>query len=147
MKPPVEEPISRQTLPATSMAKCAQRAGQFEAAAAHVGRPREHFDGGIGVDGLAGLGRLLAVEQHLAGHDEGLGLLARFGEAAVHQQAVEPVFIESDVVHDLRWTIRSASSCRRAARLAERRPAPGGRGRIPPPPCGAMSPGRRPRET
>ncbi len=39
-----------------------ERAGQFEAAAADVGRPREHFHGGIGSHRLAGLGGLLAVD-------------------------------------------------------------------------------------
>src|ERR1035438_6195861 len=55
-------------------------------------------------------GAFLAVEAHLAGHDEGLGFLAGFGETAVDHQTVQPG------LHDLRRTIRSASSCKRRAR-------------------------------
>ena len=44
------------------MREVAERARQLEAAAAHVGRPREHFDGGIGRHRLAGLGGLLPVD-------------------------------------------------------------------------------------
>ena len=90
VKPPVEEPISRQTCPATSMAKWSQRGRQLESAAAHVRRARQHFERRIGVARLAGLGGFLAVDQHLAGHDERLRFLARFGQAALHQQPVEP---------------------------------------------------------
>ena len=47
-------------------------------------------------------------------------------------------------LHDFRWTIRSASSCSRAARARRMAPAPGAPARTPPPPCGAKSPGHRP---
>ena len=71
--------------------KVAQRARQFESAAADIGRAREHLHRAIVVDRLAGLGGLLPVDQHLAGHDQRLRFLAGFGEAALHQQTVEPL--------------------------------------------------------
>jgi hypothetical protein len=69
-----------------------QRARQFAPAAADVRRPREHLEDGIGGHRLAGFGGFLAIEQDLAGHDEGLGLLARFRQPALHQQTVETGF-------------------------------------------------------
>src|SRR5664279_5510334 len=91
----------------------AQRAGQLESAAAYVGGTREDFEDAIILHGVSGFGGLLPVEAHLAGHDQGLGFLAGFGETAVHHQTVQPC------LHDLRRTIKSASSCRRSARLAK----------------------------
>ena len=96
------------------MREMRERARQFEPAAAHVGRPREHFDGALVVHRVARLAGLLPVHAHLARHDQRLRLLARFGEPALHQQTVQPC------LHDLRWTIRSASSCRRSARSPKR---------------------------
>ena len=68
----------------------AERAGQLEAAAAHVGRAREDLDATVIGDGLAGLGGFLPVDEHLAGHDQGLGFLAGFGEPAFHNEPVQP---------------------------------------------------------
>ncbi len=90
--------------------KVVQRARELESAAAHVGRAGEHVHGAIVRDQVAGFGRLLPVDAHLSGHDEGLGFLAGFGETAVDHQTVQPS------LHDLRRTIRSASSWRRSAR-------------------------------
>jgi len=69
-----------------------ERASQFEAAAADVGRAREDLDAAVVGDGLAGLGGFLAVEEHLAGHDEGLGFFAGFSEAACQDEPVETGF-------------------------------------------------------
>jgi hypothetical protein len=66
-----------------------QRCGKLATAAADVGRAGEDFDGGIGGDGLAGLGRFLAAHQDFPRHDEGLGLFAGFNEPARNQQTVE----------------------------------------------------------
>src|SRR6516162_1577316 len=90
--------------------KAAKGGSELEAAAADVWRPRPHLDLSIVGDALSGLGRLLPVEDHFTRHNERLRFLARFGQAAVHQQAVEAH------LHDLRWTMRSASSWRPAER-------------------------------
>ena len=87
-----------------------ERGGELQPAAAHVGQLGEEFEGGAGVHRLTRLGGLLAVDEHLSGHDERLRLLAGFGQAALDQEAVQPR------LHDLRSTMRSASSSRRAAR-------------------------------
>ena len=69
--------------------KCCESAGQFHSAAAHVRRPREHFDRAILRHGVARLARLLPVDEDLAGHDQRLRLLARFGEPALDQKTVQ----------------------------------------------------------
>ncbi len=50
--------MSRQTLAGDVDGEMAQGGRQFEAAAAHVRRAREHFEGGILGDRLAGFGGL-----------------------------------------------------------------------------------------
>src|ERR1051326_7080749 len=80
-------------------------AGELQPAPAHVGWFREHFQRAIGLHHLSRLGRFLAVGANLARHDERLGLFTGFGETALHHQTVQPG------LHDLRWTMRSASPC------------------------------------
>src|SRR5579883_910714 len=116
----------------------AQRGRELEAAAADVRRAREDFDRGIRIHGMSRLGGLLPADENFARHDEGLRFFAGLGEAALDEQAVEaefhgrgPIFtaetqrtrrLRGETMgrgdHDLRCTIKSASSCRRAARAA-----------------------------
>src|ERR1051326_3305611 len=87
-----------------------QRRRQLDAAAAHIRRFAGDCNAARGVDIVARLKRLLPVHQNIARHDERLRLFAGFSQAALDQQTIEPLF------HDLRCTMRSASSRSRPPR-------------------------------
>jgi hypothetical protein len=64
---------------------------ELEAAAADVAEVvAEETEGGRGGDGGAGLVDALGVDEDAAGKDEGLGALARGGEAVIDEKLVEP---------------------------------------------------------
>ena len=71
------------------------------------------FDAAGNFDGVARLQRFLAVDQHFARHDQRLRFFAGLGQTALDQQAIEAL------LHEFRWTIRSASSRRRLCARAE----------------------------
>ena len=91
-------------------AEVRDRGIQLEPAAADERRLRQHFDAASASTGWPGFRGFAAIHQHLARHDQRLRFFARGGQTALHQQTVQAR------LHDLRWTIRSASSCRRPAR-------------------------------
>ena len=123
--------MSRASRPAGETPNASRAATSFRAPAAHVlGRGHHHHLGGQaqGHPGLRGRG---PVDPHPAGHDQGLRLLARLGEAVLGEPDVEP----GPGGHERRSTMRrampssssprapkgaiasSASTSRRAARL------------------------------
>ena len=87
MKPPVEAPTSRQSLPAGSTRQQLERVGELLAAARD--EPRRPLD--LERDRLVELGAGLVVARHEAGDHERLRLAARLREAALHEQHVEPL--------------------------------------------------------
>ena len=89
-----------------------QSGGQFQPATTDERRPGQNFERGIFGYGLAGLGGLLPIEKNLASHDEGLGLLARFRQAALHQQAVKANLHDNCFVsgHGFRRAVQSGQS-------------------------------------
>ena len=123
------------------MREIVERRRQLQAAAAHIRRLAGDFDLARSVDGVARLDGFLPVDQHLARHDERLRLLAGLGQTALDQQTIEPL------LHDLRCTMRSASSRSRRARVAEDRERLVRAPRARAPPCAAIPRGRTPRET
>ena len=99
-----------------------ERGFQLESAAADVARLREQFDLARRVDVRAGLVGLLPVDQHLAGQDQRLRFLARFGEAALDHEQIQPE-ASWRRRQARRCTMRSASSRRRSARSSNGRNA------------------------
>ncbi len=81
--------MSRQARPATDLPML-ERAGQLEAAAAHVRLVlAEDADGGVFRNRCARLVDLLLADQHAAGQDEGAGPLAAGHELALDQGQIE----------------------------------------------------------
>src|SRR5579871_194219 len=68
------------------MLECARH---FVAAATHIRWRFHECERAIRLDRAPGLVRLLPIDQHIARHDERLGLLAGFDETAFHEQAVQ----------------------------------------------------------
>jgi hypothetical protein len=66
-----------------------QRAGQLEPAAADVGQRLGDLDSAIFGEGVTGLVGPLAIDSNAAGEDQSSRLLARIGEAPLHQDLIQ----------------------------------------------------------
>ena len=90
MKPPVEAPASRATLPAGETGKWARAAASFSPPRLTKGGDSLRVIGRLRHQG-PGLGRG-ALHRNPARQDQGLGLGPALGQAPGHQQLVQPGF-------------------------------------------------------
>ena len=89
---------------------------------------------------MPGLGCFLAIDQDLTGHDQRLGFLAGFGEAAVHDHADPVCFSRLSVNNQIGDLVQPPRTCAKRLERFMRASC------IPPAPCTAIPRVHRRRE-